>query len=616
MKKTETLTEEIKTLLHPIRQRPHLEPNRDFVEELHRKISKESRRKKSSVKIFPLVALVSVLLISVVIILSSQITDEDIAQVKGTIVVEDNEQITLIETIKYESDIWEGMNSIRGFDMEDGVLYLLDEVKSQVVMISGGNITTFSIPKDRNMMGVLEDIHVTKDKEIYVLNSGERVVYRFSNDGELKETYDFSQLELFFPDSFYELENKEMLLSQNQEQFASLESMSFIEGEKLPFEFERVNRKESKLFLYNEGKRTEHTLFSNIGLSQVSVERLGDEQILYIQTVVPPVYAPLSETHIIALDGEGKKLGGARIPVEDFMVTPQQVAKYITIEGNRMYLLIPEAGQVSLYEITIGKQFDSFIEEQADKAKIGFDYQTFGEPFPELEAELRELFKSGQLEYGDEQSLNGVAINEQGTVVIDFKDFLAPSPASGQVQQFNQALNSATFDKFPQIQEIYFQFDGSFSAWCYWQEITEEPWKRNNDSVSSFFELTEQEEEAYLLFQQQLDTNHLLGLDPISIAKLYVQAGFEKKYDIQYALYTDREEFIQWTKEEHENIPERDRGTTEQHIKKFSNMDKGQFIKTHDYGGVIEYDSVDGPMSFQMIQNEDGVWQVAFMPLQ
>lgn len=616
MKKAETLTEETKELLYPIRQRPDLEPDRDFVEELHIKISKESRRKNSSVKIFPLVALVSVLLLSVVIILSSQITDEDIAQVKGFIDIEENEQITLIETIKYESEIWEGMNSIRGFDMEDGIVYLLDEAKSQVVMISEGKTTTFSIPKNENMLGVLEDIHVTKDKEIYVLNSGERVVYRFSNEGELKETYDLSQLELFFPDSFYELENKEMLLSQNQEQFASLESMSVVDGEHLPFEFERVNRKESKLYLYNEGKRKERTLFSELGLSQATIQLLTEGQIIYTQTVIPPVYVPLSETHIFALDEEGKRIGGARIPVEDFMITPQQVEKYITTEGNRMYLLIPEAGQVSLYEISIGKQFDSFIEEQADKAKIGFDYQTFGEPFPELEAELRELFKSGKLEYGNEQSLNGVAINEQGTVVIDFKDFLAPSPASAQTQEFNQALNSVTFETFPQIQEIYFQFDGSFSAWCYWKESTEEPWKRSNDSVSSFFELTEQEEEAYLLFQQQLDTNHLHGLEPISIAKLYVQAGFEKKYDVRYALYTDRAESIQWTKEEDENIPEKDRGTTEQHIKKFSNMDKGQFVQIHDYGGIIEYDSVDGPMSFQMIQNEDGVWQVAFMPLQ
>ncbi|WP_260631666.1 RNA polymerase subunit sigma [Neobacillus niacini] len=130
------------------------------------------------------------------------------------------------------------------------------------------------------------------------------------------------------------------------------------------------------------------------------------------------------------------------------------------------------------------------------------------------------------------------------------------------------------------------------------------------------FELTAKEEEVYSDFQKDFNLKHLNGLEPISIAKLYVKAVFDKKYDVQYALYTDREGYVQWSKEEDERIPESDRGSDEQNIKKFNNIDKGTFIKTSDYEGYIEYDGGEGSSGFQMIKNEDGLWQVSYMPIQ
>ncbi|MGX6443544.1 RNA polymerase subunit sigma [Neobacillus sp. K501] len=132
----------------------------------------------------------------------------------------------------------------------------------------------------------------------------------------------------------------------------------------------------------------------------------------------------------------------------------------------------------------------------------------------------------------------------------------------------------------------------------------------------NLFDLSAKEEEVYSYFQKDLNLKHLSGLEPKSIAKLYVKAGFDKKYDVQYALYTDREGYVHWSKEEDEKIPESDRGSEELNIKKFNNIDKGTFIKTSDYEGYIEYDLAEGTNSFQMIKNEDGVWQVSFMPLQ
>ena len=134
---------------------------------------------------------------------------------------------------------------------------------------------------------------------------------------------------------------------------------------------------------------------------------------------------------------------------------------------------------------------------------------------------------------------------------------------------------------------------------------------------SNLFELSNDEENVYSDFQKDLNPEHLRGLEPISIAKLYVKTELDKKFDVQYALYTDREEHVQWSKEDDEKIPESDRASGEQIVKQFKNIEKGEFIQTNDYEGYIEYDSGgEGKSGFQMIKNEDGIWQVAFTPIQ
>jgi hypothetical protein len=132
----------------------------------------------------------------------------------------------------------------------------------------------------------------------------------------------------------------------------------------------------------------------------------------------------------------------------------------------------------------------------------------------------------------------------------------------------------------------------------------------------TLFELTPKEKEVYKNFQRDLELKYLSDLEPISIAKLFVKAGYDKKYDVQYALYTDREGYVQWSKEEDKNIHESDRSSSEQTIKSFGNIDKGTFVQTSDFEGYIQYHSGEETKGFQMIKNEDGVWQVSFLPIQ
>lgn len=140
--------------------------------------------------------------------------------------------------------------------------------------------------------------------------------------------------------------------------------------------------------------------------------------------------------------------------------------------------------------------------------------------------------------------------------------------------------------------------------------------KKKPPVIKEEFTLSNEENNAYQLFLKDLNEVHLKDLSPISIAKLYVKAEIDQQYDAVYALYTDRKEHIQWTKEEDRAIPEEDRGTKETLIKKFKNIGEGTFIQTSDDQGYISFQGPDGELGFQMIKDDDGIWNVAFQPIQ
>jgi hypothetical protein len=133
------------------------------------------------------------------------------------------------------------------------------------------------------------------------------------------------------------------------------------------------------------------------------------------------------------------------------------------------------------------------------------------------------------------------------------------------------------------------------------------------------FTLTPEEEVIYEKFQKDLDEKHLKDLNPISIAKLYIQSQLDSRNDVTYALYTDREEFVQWTKEEDEKIPVSHRGTIAETLTAYNNIDTGKFITVGENEGYIEYEAsknTEAKSGFRMIKDEDGIWNIAFMPVQ
>ncbi|ALC90691.1 hypothetical protein AM500_13530 [Bacillus sp. FJAT-18017] len=493
MDKNEELTLEAKQLLKPITYRPSLEPRKAFVNELHYKLLNTKRKKRLHVK--PIAAFCLTTLLLIVVLLSySNKSDLDLAAVpEKPFLIESVSSLKQVQTLEYGSEqgqaglYFMGTDetlpvTVTSFDIEDGTFYLLDEARRQVLVVgNNGSKKSFPLKGESNTTGTLTDILVTPDNQIYILNTASPVVvYQYTEEGNLVETFDLSKHQLFFPNELGFFENIGVVVSQNQEQVLSLKTGEMLEENALPYQFATTHQKQAVLTINDGEIPTKLDIHYDEGKGPSSIESVRDEQIVFTKTEVPRVFSPITETHVYSLDKQGETIGGIRIPTENFIEIPQTIESYIKADKNKLYLLSPEKEHIAIYELTLGKSYESYLQEQVAKAEVGFDYKTFGKPFPELEAEIKKLFADGKIfsQYGDETSVNGAAIDNEGTVILDFKEFFSGSPSSYQAQEISNALNQAIFVKFPEVKQVYLQFDGSFSAWCVWMQTTEEPWKR------------------------------------------------------------------------------------------------------------------------------------------
>lgn len=116
------------------------------------------------------------------------------------------------------------------------------------------------------------------------------------------------------------------------------------------------------------------------------------------------------------------------------------------------------------------------------REEVNFDIKQFGRAHKSIENELNKIINGENTDsiFGDntKDMLNGVAINDNGTLLVDFKDFtgILGSPSSFIIGQINKELFD-TIVKFSEVKEVYFLIEGSFSDWCYWLQIVEEPMK-------------------------------------------------------------------------------------------------------------------------------------------
>ena len=105
---------------------------------------------------------------------------------------------------------------------------------------------------------------------------------------------------------------------------------------------------------------------------------------------------------------------------------------------------------------------------------------------------------------------------------------------------------------------------------------------------------------------------------PITIARIYMYASFLNDQKSMYQLLTTHENHVLWSEEEHVQVkPEfEELAAREQAIQLAPHLLEGEFIQTDEISGYIAFSDGEREQGFQMILNEQGIWQVAFMPLQ
>lgn len=166
---------------------------------------------------------------------------------------------------------------------------------------------------------------------------------------------------------------------------------------------------------------------------------------------------------------------------------------------------------------------------------------------------------------------------------------------------------------------IFYTQNGKFLAKGIMADGTFYKREQNTGEIAynvSEFELTEEEHKVYRTFKINQDPNALKNLSPLSIAKLYVQAGLENDPETQYALYTTRPEFIRWSKEEHLQYAKNDTASEKVILESLGGIQDGIFQKTSNFEGYISFENKHGSQGFQMLMDPDGIWKVSFMPIQ
>ncbi|RFB13416.1 hypothetical protein DZB84_17460 [Bacillus sp. HNG] len=156
----------------------------------------------------------------------------------------------------------------------------------------------------------------------------------------------------------------------------------------------------------------------------------------------------------------------------------------------------------------------------------------------------------------------------------------------------------------------------------YWEEGNVEIYSPLDDYVpetENDLELNEQERAAYDAFKVDHNPEALRNLGPISVAKIFIQANADSDQETSYALYTTREDRVMWSKEKDKEYWEQENRETrdpENYKKSYYGLGSGTFQQMNENEGYISFRTKNGDMGFQMVKDENGVWKVAFMPIQ
>lgn len=204
--------------------------------------------------------------------------------------------------------------------------------------------------------------------------------------------------------------------------------------------------------------------------------------------------------------------------------------------------------------------------------------------------------------------------------ISDFDDWtnITFEPNSSKMILFNVIANN-DFTKRPDLQlKLIFEVAGQKQVQMYkWKTLNSlQVVDVNFAQLIEELKLTDEELDTYNVLKNGADRTVLQILSPLQITRLYWLAEITGERRLQYKLYTTQSQMVMWTYEEQQAFLPFDTESLSTAIELFKTASQGEFVATSANSGYISFQSGGHELGFQLIRNDNGMWEVAFMPLQ
>ncbi|WP_078549245.1 NHL repeat-containing protein [Litchfieldia alkalitelluris] len=344
------------------------------VHELQAKISTQKNKKPIYYLYKPILASGLAILLSVILSLSliSNYQSENVEKPdENTFSILEHSNVELKMKIEYgEGENQIGFTSHGGegaigssatsFDVKDGTFYILDNVNDKVLITGNGKQRTIPI----NDAWDLTDIIITENNEIYVLDSESRLVYQYSQSGELVDTHNVSDA-IKIPTGLGFPEGHGVTVNQNNTVLISLKTGVRIKEENQPHKALRVNDNEGKIRLVNEKTENEITIPFEHSFGGITIHSVTNNQIVFTKGEIATNEGPIKgEFHVYIINKKGETQGAVRIPDKKTVMAPYHPIK---TREEKIYFLSPEAEYLGIYELKAGKTFEKLLEQQIEE---------------------------------------------------------------------------------------------------------------------------------------------------------------------------------------------------------------------------------------------------------
>lgn len=353
----------VEELLKPIKKRPNLVPRKQFIQSIQKQLQNQPIQKEKQFAFKPIFLSMVAALCFFILVFALDFNKDFNSGETMSFPIFQQEQINQLFTIEYgdasnqigikyfDSSREQVTTTAEGFDVQNNEFYIVDNVKKQVYITDKhGKSRIIEIKDALNLI----DILVTRDLDIYVLDDDAKVIYRFENNGNLKDTYKTS---LQLPTGLAYIPNIGVTVNQAEDFVENIETGEKISAQDLPYKALRVNDLKGNIQLNEDGVVKEVPIPFEHYFGSLSILGLTKDQIV-ISKYETLNNAPKGEQHVYIMDKKGETLGGARIPLENMIHVNRH---FIRADSGQLYFLSAEKEHIAIYEIKLGKTYEKLL---------------------------------------------------------------------------------------------------------------------------------------------------------------------------------------------------------------------------------------------------------------